>query len=146
VRLLLSRKGTFTIQTEPVPADRPGTTFRAAIAGQRVDSRDPFLYHKSTHRPLYAAEPARRPECVDVIFLNERDEVTEGASHNIVARINGEMVTPPLACGLLPGVFREELLERGEIREQVITPAQLKSAGEIHLINSVRKWRRIKLV
>ncbi len=146
VRLLLSRKGTFTIQTEPVPADRPGTTLLATFAGQRVDSRDPFLYHKSTHRPQYAAEQAQRPECVDVIFVNERDEVTEGASHNIVARIDGELVTPPLACGLLPGVFREELLERGEIRERVITPEQLNSAGEIHLINSVRKWRRVKLV
>ncbi|HEX2767699.1 MAG TPA: aminodeoxychorismate synthase component I [Geobacteraceae bacterium] len=146
VRLLLSRNGTFTIQTEPVPADRPGTILRAAFAGQRVDSRDPFLYHKSTHRPQYVAEQAKRPECVDLIFVNERDEVTEGASNNIVARINGEMVTPSLECGLLPGVFREELLERGEIRELVITPEQLKSAGEIHLINSVRKWRRVKLV
>lgn len=146
VRLLLSRKGTFTIQTEPVPADRPGTTLLATFAGERVDSRDPFLYHKSTHRPQYAAEQAQRPDCVDVIFVNERDEVTEGASHNIVARIDGELVTPPLACGLLPGVFREELLERGEIRERVITPEQLNASGEIHLINSVRKWRRVKLV
>ena len=146
VRLLLSRRGTFTIQTEPLRADLPGTTLRAAFAGQRIDSRDPFLYHKSTHRPQYAVELARRPECVDVIFLNERDEVTEGANHNIVVRIDGELVTPPLASGLLPGVFRGELLERGEIMERVITPEQLNSAGEIHLINSVRKWRRVKLV
>jgi para-aminobenzoate synthetase/4-amino-4-deoxychorismate lyase len=63
-----------------------------------------------------------------------------------VAKIDGEMVTPPLECGLLPGVFREELLERGEIRERVVTADQLKMAEEIHLINSVRRWRLVRLI
>ncbi len=146
VRLLLSRKGTFTVQTEPVSADRPDASLLVAMSAKRTDSRDPFLFHKSTHRPLYTAEPATRPECIDLIFRNERDEVTEGASHNIVVKIDGEMVTPPLECGLLPGVFREELLEKGEIRERIVTADQLKMAEEIHLINSVRRWRRVKLI
>jgi para-aminobenzoate synthetase/4-amino-4-deoxychorismate lyase len=146
VRLLLSRKGTFTIQAEPVVVDQPDAPLLIAMAGKRVDSSDPFLYHKTTHRSLYATEPAKRPECTDLIFRNERDEVTEGANHNIVARIDGELVTPPLECGLLQGVFREELLERGEIRERVITAGQLKMAEEIYLINSVRGWRRVKLI
>ena len=146
VRLLLSRKGTFTIQAEPVVVDQPDAPLLIAMAGKRVDSSDPFLFHKTSHRPRYTAEPAKRPECTDLIFRNERDEITEGANHNIVARIDGELVTPPLECGLLPGVFREELLERGEIRERVITADQLKMAEEIYLINSVRGWRRVKLI
>lgn len=146
VRLLLSRKGTFTIQADPVSADRPDVALLVAISENRTDSRDPFLFHKSTHRPMYAAESAKRPECIDLIFTNERDELTEGASHNIVVRIDGELVTPPLECGLLPGVFREELLDRGEIRERIVTAAQLKMAEEIHLINSVRRWRRVILI
>ena len=146
VRLLLSRKGTFTIQADPVSADRPDVALLVAISENRTDSRDPFLFHKSTHRPMYAAEPAKRPECIDLIFTNERDELTEGASHNIVLRIDGELVTPPLECGLLPGVFREELLDRGEIRERIVTASQLKMAEEIHLINSVRRWRRVILI
>lgn len=146
VRLLLSRKGTFTIQAEPVPAERLNAPRLVALSEKRADSQDPFLFHKSTHRPLYTAEPAMRSECIDVIFRNERDELTEGASHNIVVRINGEMVTPPLECGLLPGVFREELMERGEIKERIVTANQLKMADEIHLINSVRRWRRVRLI
>ena len=145
VRLLLSRKGTFTIQTEPVASD-PDNPLLAAIAEKRVDSSDPFLFNKTTLRSLYSLELKKRPECADLIFLNERNEVTEGAYHNIVVRMDGMLITPPLQCGLLPGVFREELLERGEIRERVITAEQLNSAEEIHLINSVRKWRRVKLV
>jgi para-aminobenzoate synthetase/4-amino-4-deoxychorismate lyase len=146
VRLLLSRKGTFSIQAEPVFAERPDAPRLVALSEKRVDSRDPFLFHKITHRPLYTVEPSERPECIDLIFRNERDELTEGTSNNIVVKINGEMVTPPLECGLLPGVFREELLERGEIRERVVTADQLRLAEEIHLINSVRRWRRVELI
>ncbi len=146
VRLLLSPTGEFTIHSEPVSPDRPGALFPVAFAEERVDSLDPFLYHKTTHRPVYQREMLKRPECIDVIFRNERDEVTEGAHHNLVARFAGELVTPPLGCGVLPGVFREELLERGEIREEVIPTAWLASAEELFLINSVRKWRRVRLV
>jgi para-aminobenzoate synthetase/4-amino-4-deoxychorismate lyase len=145
VRLLLSRKGTFAIQCEPMAFDPPGASHPVALAGKRVDSRDPFLYNKTTHRPLYAAAAAERPDCVDLLFLNERDELAEGAYHNIVVRMEGELITPPLESGLLPGVFREELLERGEIRERVVTAEQLKEAEEVYLINSVRKWRRVSL-
>jgi para-aminobenzoate synthetase/4-amino-4-deoxychorismate lyase len=146
VRLLLSRKGTFAIQSEPIDKDPPGTVHLAAIASKRVDSRDPFIFNKTTHRPHNGCEQEKRQECVDILFLNERGEVAEGAYHNIVVRTEGALITPPLESGLLPGVFREELLERGEIRERVITAEELKAAEEIHLINSVRKWRRVRLV
>jgi para-aminobenzoate synthetase/4-amino-4-deoxychorismate lyase len=117
----------------------------AAFAEKRVDSGDPFHFFKTTHRPIYSSEPARRPDCVDLLFLNERGEVAEGSYHNIIARLDGEWVTPPLSSGLLPGVFREELLARGEVKERVITADQLKSAEEIQLVNSVRKRRRVSL-
>lgn len=146
VRLLLSRDGTFTIQTDPIADDPSDTPLHVAFAGKRIDSRDPFLYNKTTNRPLYSTEPAKKPELADLLFLNERNELAEGAFHNIVVRMNGELITPPLESGLLPGVFREELLERGEIRERVITAEEVKSAEEVHLINSVRKWRRVRVV
>ncbi len=145
VRLVLSRKGTFTIHTEPVAFDPPDAPLLAAIAEKRLDSGNSFLYHKTTHRPVHNAERAKRPDCADVIFLNERDEVAEGANHNIVVKLDGELLTPPIDSGLLPGVFREELLERGEVSEGVIPAEMLQSAEEIFLINSVRKWRRVRL-
>ena len=69
----------------------------------------------------------------------------KGSAKIISVRIDGELVTPPLACGLLPGVFREELLENGAIRERVICRKELERAEEIFLVNSVRKWRRVQL-
>ena len=146
VRLLLSRRGTFSITTEPLTPAGGDETVPVAFARTRVDSTDPFLYHKTTNRARYREELAGRPDCADVIFVNELGEVTEGAVSNIVARIDGMLVTPPLQCGLLPGVFRAELLERGEIVERVITADELQTAGEIWLISSVRKWRQARLV
>jgi para-aminobenzoate synthetase/4-amino-4-deoxychorismate lyase len=63
-----------------------------------------------------------------------------------VVKLDGLLVTPPLACGLLPGVLREELLELGEITEQILFPVDLERADEIWCINSVRGWRPAILV
>jgi para-aminobenzoate synthetase/4-amino-4-deoxychorismate lyase len=146
VRLLLSRDGTLHAEAAPIDVQEGDTPLAVAFAGGEVDSRDPLLYHKTTWRTLYSEELRRHPDCADVIFCNERGEVTEGTYHNVVARIGDVLVTPPVTCGLLPGVFREELLAGGAIREQVLTREDFAAADEIYLINSVRRWRRARLV
>ena len=144
VRLLLSRDGSVTVEASPLPPpDESVGTIR--ISRRRIDQDDPFLFHKTTHRPLYRAELARNPGCTDVIFCNTRGEVCEGANHNIVARIDGRLFTPPVASGLLAGTFRDELLEQGILEERVLTPADLHQADDLFLINSVRRWRRVRL-
>jgi para-aminobenzoate synthetase/4-amino-4-deoxychorismate lyase len=60
--------------------------------------------------------------------------------------LDGQLVTPTLSCGLLPGVLREELLEQGEVSEQILYPADLERAEKVWLINSVRGWRRCVVV
>jgi len=146
VRLLLSRRGSFSITCEPITGKTEHDPQVVAFAEVRVDSANPFLYHKTDNRSVYASELAKRPDCADVIFVNERNEVTEGANNNIVVRINGELFTPPLDSGLLPGTFREELLASGEIRERIITWKELERAADVFLINSVRKWRKVRLI
>lgn len=144
VRLLLFRDGTISCEAAPIEDAAGDAT--ATFAEAKVDSADPFRYHKTSRRELYAQELARRPDVTEVIFLNERGEVTEGANSNIVAVLGDEMLTPPVVCGLLPGVMREELLAAGTIKERVLTRDDLQKAKEIYLINSVRKWRRVRLV
>ena len=67
--------------------------------------------------------------------------MTEGCFNTIVISLNGELLTPGLECGLLPGVLREELLEAGAMREAVLTLDDLQNADRIWLVNSVRGWR-----
>jgi para-aminobenzoate synthetase/4-amino-4-deoxychorismate lyase len=84
--------------------------------------------------------------CSDVLLWNERGELTESDSANLAVRLDGRLVTPPVSCGLLPGVFRQWLLDRGELYEQIIRLEDLSRCEEIYLINSVRKWRRAILI
>ena len=74
VRLLLNRRGAFSIETEPLKPVEGVDTMVVCFASKTVNSADQFLYHKTTHRPLYRRERELHPACDDVIFLNERGE------------------------------------------------------------------------
>jgi para-aminobenzoate synthetase/4-amino-4-deoxychorismate lyase len=146
VRLTLDPRGQIALTHSPLAANAPGTdTCRVTLAAERSLSSDVFLRHKTTHRPLYdrlfaAAQQAGFDE---VLFLNEHDELTEGAISNLFVRIEGRLCTPPLASGVLPGVFRRHLLEAvPRAEERILTLADLRAADEIYLCNSVRGLRK----
>ena len=146
VRLLLAKDGEITLSAEPLLPARAGAPLQMLLSPQRVRRDDPFLFHKTTRRHLYTAERARSPHVDEVLFCNEADEVTEGSIHNLVLRLGGRLLTPALACGLLPGTLRGELLEQGILTEALITVRELRGAEGLWLINSVRGWRRAILV
>lgn len=119
---------------------------KVALGKEPVDSQNVFLFHKTTHRDVYEMAKATFPDCDDVILWNEKGEVTEGCIANVVIRKDGKLITPPVACGLLAGTFRDHLLKSGEIEEEIISVDMLKAADELFLINSVRKWTRATFV
>jgi para-aminobenzoate synthetase / 4-amino-4-deoxychorismate lyase len=137
VRLILWKDG--RVETEVMSVE-PRESPRVALATEAVGSADRFLFHKTTRRDFYAAQLEARPDCDDIIFWNERGEVTESSIANVVVQIDGQLFTPPVESGLLAGTFRDQLLADGEIKERVITIEEFQSADEFFLINSVRKW------
>ena len=138
VRLLVDREGVPTLECTPYAAD--GRAWRVTFASAAVDSHDPFLANKTTHRVVYDTARRARPDVDDVILWNERGEVTEATIANVVAEIDGVRYTPPLSCGLLGGTFRAELLGSGQIRERVLMRADVSGASRLWLINCVREW------
>jgi len=138
VRLLLARSGALKAEAAPIAGGR--IRVRAGFAPSPVASTDELLAHKTTRRAVYERALAERPDCDDVLLLNERGEVTESSRASLVLLLDGELVTPPLSCGLLPGVFRERLLELGVVRERVLVPADVLRAARAWLVNSVRWW------
>jgi len=139
VRLLVAEDG--AVRVERTPLDHRDGVWRVRLAEHPIDPSDEFLYHKTTNRGLY--ERARRPDCDDVILWNGTREVTETTIANIIVEsrdAGGRRVTPPVACGLLPGTLRAELLEAGEVTEERVTIEQLKAAPRFWLVNSVRGW------
>ncbi len=130
------------------PAADRATSGRVSISPHRNDPADRWLYHKTTQRPLHALahQSAAEAGYDDVLFLNLRGEVTEGAISNVFIEKNGRWFTPPLECGLLAGVYRRHVLEtRDDAEEKVLTLDDLRSADAIYVCNAVRGLRRVTL-
>jgi len=146
VRMLLNRNGGLHIEHEVIAEYEGAQTGRVQIAAERIDSGDRFFFHKTTRRSLYdsAWKMGNAAGFEDVLFCNERGEVTEGAVHNIFIERAGLWFTPPVACGLLAGIFRRHLLEtRPEIEERILSLEDLKSADAVYVTNAVRGLRRV---
>ena len=104
----------------------------------RVNSRDPFLHHKTTNRGIY--EEARR-ECdkqTDAILINERDEITETTITNIAVYRDRQWITPRALLRSASGRGRAELLARGDIVEGVIHVDDLMPGEPIRCFNALR--------
>ncbi len=143
VRLLADGKG--GIRIESAALKRGPRTWNVALAAAPVDRDNRFLYHKTTNRAVYESARASFPDHDDVILWNDHEEVTESTIANIVIRRGNRLVTPPLDSGLLPGVYRQHLLEKGKIEEETIRVEDLARAERVFLINSVRGWIPCKL-
>jgi para-aminobenzoate synthetase/4-amino-4-deoxychorismate lyase len=109
----------------------------------RLAGDDPLLRHKTSARGVYdaAIEQAMAEQAFDSLFCNERGEVCEGARSNVFVREGNRLLTPPLRCGLLPGVLRSALLAQGEAIEAVLTVGDIKTAsreGRLRVGNALR--------
>jgi para-aminobenzoate synthetase/4-amino-4-deoxychorismate lyase len=114
-----------------------------SISEIQISSKNPFQYFKTSKRTLYQTElkKCQSEGYFEVIFLNEREELTEGSFTNIFLRKGDTWFTPPLHCGLLNGVYREFLLKQDPLhfQESILTRSDLETCDEIMLTNSVRK-------
>lgn len=108
LRLTLDRNGRTQLTTSALPPVAP--LWRVGLAQTRLNSNDPWLRIKSTRRATYDQARAELPAGLDeVIFLNERGEVCDGTITTVFFDRGAGLRTPPLLCGLLPGVLRAEL-------------------------------------
>ena len=139
VRLLSSPNGGTEIQILdlPEPTTEP---WEVPIDVVPVQSENEFLFHKTTMREVYDGARNRFPESPDVLLWNERGELTETTTGNLVIEMEGNLFTPPVICGLLPGTFRRQLIADGVITENVIHRSDLSDASSIWMINSLRGW------
>jgi para-aminobenzoate synthetase/4-amino-4-deoxychorismate lyase len=145
VRLTLAKDGCIDVQAFPLSVEPTGPR-RALLAARTIEAGYPLRCHKTTDRAQY--DEALKaldgdPQLFDVVFLNERGEVAEGARSNVFVERDGVLQTPPMASGALPGVLRAELLADGRVREAVLWPEDL--AGGFWLGNALRGLVRVAL-
>jgi para-aminobenzoate synthetase/4-amino-4-deoxychorismate lyase len=131
IRLTLNEQAEHKAAAYDLPPNPEHWTY--AVARERTDSADILLRHKTNWRDLYDRE---HPGVDEMVFCNERGELTEGARSNIFIERDGMLLTPPLTAGILPGILRAELIAQGKAREATLTPADLD--GEVWFGNALR--------
>lgn len=146
VRLTLAQDGQVGITVaplDPLPADPS-----IVVSPIRLASGDPLLRHKTTARQLYdqVLQRVTADGHFDALFLNERDELCEGARSNLFLRIDGALLTPAATSGLLNGVLRRSLVARGEAREARLTLADLARAEAVFMGNGLRGLVPVRVV
>lgn len=141
VRLTLDPEGVIDIETTPYEALPAQTFWKLGIAQTRLNHQDPLLQYKTTRRELYVAarEEFSRDEVDEVLLFNDLGQLCEGTITSVFLDGGDKVcVTPPLSCGLLAGVLREELLRKNIAREAVLTMDDLQNAHKIFVGNSLR--------
>ena len=114
-----------------------------------AEARSEFVRHKTTRRAHYAAfapNLSDTPEVFDSVLWNEAGEITESTFGNIAVLLDGRWVTPPLHCGLLPGVGRAVALREGRTQEAVVRLADLPRVQGWAFVNSLRGWLTAELL
>ena len=136
-RVTVDRQGEIEVGVEPMPPAKE--MWRVAVADERHSSNDPWLALKTTRRDVYERARATMPgEADEVIFTNENGALCEGSITNIFVPRGDKLLTPALACGLLPGVLRQSLLESGHAAEAFLTLDDLRTERGFFLGNSLR--------
>ncbi len=147
LRLTVDTVGQATVTATVFQPLDPGAGWRVAIHPQWLDPADPWLRHKSTQRALYDKARADLPSGIDEwIFLNTGGALCEGAITNLYIDTGDTLLTPPRACGLLPGIGREVLIAEGRARPMRLTPQDIKDARAFYVGNALRGLIRAELV
>lgn len=140
IRLCLMADGQFTLESKSINEALEINCIR--LAEQCVNSRNLFVYHKTSNRDHLPVIEAKH----EMILFNEHQQLTEFVNGNLVMLINNQWVTPSHESGLLAGVMRNYYLQHQQISEATLMIEDLLKAEKIAFINSVRKWISINPV
>jgi branched-chain amino acid aminotransferase len=128
----------------PLPPEKYESGFKAMLSSLRRNSQSPLSRLKSTCyiENILARMAARAAGCDEAILLNEQGYLAEGNRTNIFLTSNGELVTPYLKSGVLPGITREAVLEIARVSniktlERQVELKELIEAEEAFVTNSI---------
>ncbi len=147
IRVVLARDGHVEVTSQPLVLQNK--IWQISVSKHAVHSQNPLLVHKTTDRAFLHGEMLRLKQstgCDEVLFFNEKGALCEGSFTNVFVVKNGQMFTPPISCGVLPGVLRHVLLANGDVTEKRLTHEDLVAADEIYIGNSVRGLMRATLL
>lgn len=144
MRILMNKTGKIQIEYKKINDIKTNVV---NLSENKTQSANKFLYYKTTNRMWYAETMKKIAEnkVFDEIYINEKNQVTEGARSNIIIKKGNFYYTPAVKCGLLNGCFRQFLLKKIKIVEKQLYIEDLKNADKIFLTNSIRGMLEVEL-
>ena len=139
LRISLSKSGEMELSRQILAPLSPSFC-KAKLCLQEADLNQSFTYFKTTHRPHLSLGEQEK------IYHNKSGELLETSIGNLVLRINGKLYTPPISLGILPGIYRQHLLETGQVEEKVLTVPDLDQAETIYGCNAVRGLYELEVI
>jgi len=142
LRLLLHHTGRFELHTQSLPAASQNRPL-IGLTALTLQTPNPWRAHKTTHRPEYARAQAwlqSHPQYFDCLFINQHGQLCEGSRSTVYLHLDGHWYTPPLTCGVLPGIMRGVLLESGQASERLLTVRDFKATHAWRVSNAVHGW------
>jgi branched-chain amino acid aminotransferase len=131
---------------EPAPEiyERGCKVVLVDVVRNHPGSVNPMIKSNNLMNQALAAQQAFQRGGFDAVMRNYRGELTECATSNLFIVRNDAVLTPPLECGVLPGITRELIFEVGrnlgvEVREQILRDDDLFNADEAFLTSTTRE-------
>ena len=139
LRISLSKSGEIELSRQILTPLSPSFC-QAKLCLQEADLQRPFTYFKTTYRPHLSIGEQEK------IYHNKSGELLETSIGNLVLKIAGKFYTPPIRLGILPGIYRQHLLETGQVEEKVLTLAYLNQAETVYGCNAVRGLYELEVI
>lgn len=113
--------------------------FRLAFSPVYRNETSPLVCHKTMNYGDCILEKRRAASlgADELIFKNSQGQLCEGTISNIFFVREGQIYTPPISCGLLPGVLRRFVLEHFPVTEQVLYEKDIQDMEECFVTNSL---------
>ena len=138
LRISLDKSGEIELSRQVLTPLSPSFC-QAKLYLQETNLQQAFTYFKTTYRPHLNLGKQ------EIIYHNKSGELLETSIGNLVLKIAGKLYTPPIELGILPGIYRQHLLETGQVEEKVLTLADLAQAEAIYGCNTVRGLYELSL-
>ena len=135
------------------PAPKPASPARLAVSSVRRNEWSPTAQLKTLAYldNVLARREARAAGADEALMLNTQGQLAGAAAANLFWVAGERLVTPALACGVLPGIARGRVIAAARARgigveEVAATPESLAAATAIFLTNSLTGLRRVAAV
>lgn len=117
----------------------------SAIVSTMVYAPGPLARYKTANRLVYqvAHDEARVAGADEALLASAAGEVFEGSASNVFCAVDGDVRTPPVERGVLPGVMRAIVVRLATnagatVREVPVTRDDLARASEVFLTNAIQ--------